>query len=190
MKRSFRKTRVYLIKARAQLRLRSRQVAALFNNFETNYSAIETGKKGRMMRFLTMCQVFKALEIPLNVGCEKEMKYLKRRFVIREEDTYQNLCYYQKRPRRIKSNIDNYRFYLYKARCILGYSITEFARKSGVNRTHYLRVENGNIKDTVSFVVMYRIAKTLELDFNYVYKCELDYLYPKYPERMKKFNSK
>ena len=188
MKRSMTKSRIYLIKARAQLCLRSSQVADLFNNFEANYSAIETGKKGRMMRFLTMCQVFEALEIPINIGCEKEMKYLKRRFVMKIEDTYQNSCYYQKRPRRIKANINNYRFYLYKARSILGYSITEFARKSGVNRTHYLRVENGSIKDTVSFVVMYRIAKALELDFNYVYKCELDYLFPKYPERMKKFN--
>ena len=60
------------------------------------------------------------------------------------------------------------RTYLSKARYAKDYSLRRTAMKAGMALQHYAKVESGQRGDRVSFMMMIRIAKALDLSLYYM----------------------
>ena len=86
---------------------------------------------------------------------------------------------------QIKTNVDrlggtNMRLYLSKIRMEKGYSQRRVAREAGISFQHYSKIENGDRGSKVSFLIIGRIAKALDislekfLDMETAYQNSLD----------------
>ena len=191
MYRNLKKYRVYLGKARANLGLQGWKVAEKAQMCPELYSEVENGSAGDHITFITICKIAIALDLSLEYVFEQEIKYQVRTF----KKPYNVVGEY--RPRwvswRVPKSFYNYRMYLYEVRASLHYSIEQVSETIGIARSHYYAVESGRFTDAIAFNVMYRIFKTLHLDFKEATKKELEYLNErangKYSNLLKNFNS-
>ena len=65
--------------------------------------------------------------------------------------------------------------YLYEARQTKNYSMRKVANEALISYQHYCNLETGKRGGKVSFLILYRISKVLDLDIDYVYEKEKEY---------------
>ena len=68
------------------------------------------------------------------------------------------------------------RNYLIKIRTAKGISKRKVAREAGLSYQNYIRIENGERGKKVSFLIIGRIAKALDVSLDELYKSEQDYI--------------
>lgn len=67
------------------------------------------------------------------------------------------------------------RKYLYEIRLNKGFSQRKVARESGISYQHYSKIENGERGNKVSFLVVGRIARVLEVPLEQLFELEEAY---------------
>lgn len=67
------------------------------------------------------------------------------------------------------------RKYLYEIRMNKGFSQRKVARESGISYQHYSKLENGERGNKVSFLVVGRIARVLEVPLEQLFELEEAY---------------
>lgn len=67
------------------------------------------------------------------------------------------------------------RKYLFELRMNKGFSQRKVARESGISYQHYSKIENGERGNKVSFLVIGRIARVLNVSIDQLFDLEEDY---------------
>ena len=175
--------RKYLALARIDNRLLVREVGEKLGRFEPNYSELERGEN-IFVRFVTICSTAEVLGIPINEACEAEYEYLTRRVNVNNDNYIETPKYLRNRLRKPKTDVGLYRMYIYRQRLLLGLSKHQLTQKAKIIRDTYQRIEDGYQGVQVSFLSMYKIGKTLEMNFEWMYEQELLYLEKRFPEKV------
>lgn len=79
-----------------------------------------------------------------------------------------------------------FRMYLIKARLSKGYSMRKVSRLVNITHQHYSRIESGHSKSRLSFLLMGKIARVLDISIDEFWEEEYKYLLENYPEAINK----
>ena len=82
------KYRMYLINQRMNKKLSARKVSIAAGLSHQHYAMVEYGKAADRVAFKTMIRIAKAIDVPLEEFCEKEMEYLNSLEMEHELETY------------------------------------------------------------------------------------------------------
>ena len=175
--------RTYLVLARAKLRKKVREIGEELGRLEPGISELERGEN-IFVRFVTICSTAEVLGIPINEACEAEYQYLTRRVNVDNDSYIETPKYLRNRLKKPRTDVNLYRMYIYKQRLLLGLSKYQLTQKARIIRDTYQRIEDGYQGVQVSFLSMYKIGKTLEMDFEWMYEQELLYLNKRFPEKV------